>query len=225
MLSDTYFCNFSIFQSLPDSWAIDQLFPIMPIHRLSELPSRKAVLADITCDSDGKIDRFVGPRDVKRTLELHELIAGRGLLPGRVPGRRLPGNARRSAQSVRRHPRGAHQAARGRRLVDRGDRQGRHRQRVLEYMEYDVAELAPALARDCERAVREGRLTVAESQALKRFYENELNGYAYLEPVAERCYHISLRRARHVDARRRAVAQRRGVTELWRPGTRPARCT
>ena len=54
--------------------------------------------------------------------------------------------------------------------------------RVLEYMEYDVAELAPALARDCERAVREGRLSVAESQALKRFYENELNGYAYLEP-------------------------------------------
>jgi arginine decarboxylase len=76
VLSDTYFCNFSIFQSLPDSWAIDQLFPIMPIHRLCELPSRKAVLADITCDSDGKVDRFVGPRDVKRTLELHEPIAG-----------------------------------------------------------------------------------------------------------------------------------------------------
>ena len=59
ILSDTYFCNFSVFQSLPDSWAIDQLFPIMPIHRLNEKPTRNGVLADITCDSDGKIDRFV----------------------------------------------------------------------------------------------------------------------------------------------------------------------
>src|SRR5262249_28843444 len=57
-LSDTYFCNFSMFQSLPDSWAIDQLFPILPIHRLNEEPVRRAVLADITCDSDGKIDHF-----------------------------------------------------------------------------------------------------------------------------------------------------------------------
>src|SRR5439155_5433 len=59
ILSDTYFCNFSVFESLPDSWAIDQLFPILPIHRLQERPTRTAVLADITCDSDGKIDRFV----------------------------------------------------------------------------------------------------------------------------------------------------------------------
>ena len=73
ILSDTYFCNFSVFQSLPDSWAIGQLFPIMPIHRLDEKPTRNAVLADITCDSDGKIDRFVSQREVKRTLELHEL--------------------------------------------------------------------------------------------------------------------------------------------------------
>src|SRR5476651_341153 len=73
ILSDTYFCNFSVFQSLPDSWAIEQLFPIMPIHRLDERPTRTGVLADITCDSDGKIDHFVSLRDVKRTLELHEL--------------------------------------------------------------------------------------------------------------------------------------------------------
>ena len=66
ILSDIYFCNFSVFQSLPDSWAIDQLFPIMPIHRLNERPTRKGVLADITCDSDGKIDRFVSQRDVKK---------------------------------------------------------------------------------------------------------------------------------------------------------------
>src|SRR5262249_37510810 len=76
ILSDTYFCNFSVFQSLPDSWAIDQLFPIMPLHRLEERPARTAVLADITCDSDGKIDRFVSLRDVKRTLEVHDLRDG-----------------------------------------------------------------------------------------------------------------------------------------------------
>ncbi|HMC94558.1 MAG TPA: biosynthetic arginine decarboxylase, partial [Polyangia bacterium] len=70
-LSDTYFCNFSMFQSLPDIWAIDQLFPIMPIHRLNEEPTRRAVLADITCDSDGKIDHFIDRRDVKPVLELH----------------------------------------------------------------------------------------------------------------------------------------------------------
>ncbi|MEX1107913.1 MAG: biosynthetic arginine decarboxylase, partial [Dongiaceae bacterium] len=73
VLSDTYFCNMSVFQSLPDSWAIDQLFPIMPLHRLDERPGRSAVLADITCDSDGKIDRFVSLRDIKRALEVHEL--------------------------------------------------------------------------------------------------------------------------------------------------------
>ncbi len=72
-LSDTYFCNFSMFQSVPDSWAVDQLFPICPIHRLNEEPTRRATLADITCDSDGKIDSFIDLRDVKHVLELHGL--------------------------------------------------------------------------------------------------------------------------------------------------------
>jgi arginine decarboxylase len=69
---DRYFCNFSLFQSLPDSWAIDQLFPIMPIHRLNEEPTRRGTLQDITCDSDGKIDRFVGAKEGNPSLELHE---------------------------------------------------------------------------------------------------------------------------------------------------------
>ena len=71
LLSDTYFCNFSVFQSMPDSWAIKQLFPLMPIHRLNEVPTRRAVLGDITCDSDGKIDQFIDLRDVRNTLQLH----------------------------------------------------------------------------------------------------------------------------------------------------------
>jgi arginine decarboxylase len=182
VLSDTYFCNFSIFQSLPDSWAIDQLFPIMPIHRLCEPPLRKAVLADITCDSDGKVDRFVGPRDVKRTLELHEPIAGEDYFLGAfLVGayqetlgdlHNLFGDT--NVVHIKLHEEGGWWIEE----IVKGDTANR----VLEYMEYDVAELSPALARDCERAVREGRLTVAESQTLKRFYENELNGYAYLEP-------------------------------------------
>jgi arginine decarboxylase len=75
-LVDRYFCNFSLFQSLPDSWAINQLFPIMPIHRLHEEPTRRGTLQDITCDSDGKIDRFVGERTGSPSLELHEFRDG-----------------------------------------------------------------------------------------------------------------------------------------------------
>src|SRR4029077_19283727 len=71
MLSDTYFCNFSLFQSMPDSCAIQQLFPLMPIHRLNELPSRSGVLGDSSCASDGKIDQFIYRRDVKKALPLH----------------------------------------------------------------------------------------------------------------------------------------------------------
>jgi arginine decarboxylase len=75
-LVDRYFCNFSLFQSLPDSWAIDQLFPIMPIHRLNEEPKRRGTLQDVTCDSDGKIDRFVGGKRGRPSLELHEFRDG-----------------------------------------------------------------------------------------------------------------------------------------------------
>ena len=182
VLSDTYFCNFSIFQSLPDSWAIDQLFPIMPIHRLNDAPTRKAVLADITCDSDGKVDRFIGPRDIRRTVDLHEPRAGgeyylAAFLVGAYQEtlgdlHNLFGDTH--VVHIKLHDEGGWWIEE----IVKGDTAAR----VLEYMEYDVAELAPAMARDCERAVREGRLTVAESQAIKRFYETELDGYAYLEP-------------------------------------------
>jgi arginine decarboxylase len=183
ILSDTYFCNFSVFQSLPDSWAIDQLFPIMPIHRLAERPTRTAVLADITCDSDGKIDRFVSLRDVKRTLEVHELKADEKyylavFLVGAYQEtlgdlHNLFGDTH--VVHVRLHDEGGWWIEE----IVKGDTANK----VLEYMEYDVAELYPALARDCERAIRDGRMTLAESQALKRFYERELDGYAYLEPA------------------------------------------
>jgi arginine decarboxylase len=81
-LVDRYFCNFSLFQSLPDSWAIDQLFPIMPIHRLTEEPARRGTLQDVTCDSDGKIDRFVGDKNGRPSLELHEFRDGEDYILG-----------------------------------------------------------------------------------------------------------------------------------------------
>ena len=182
VLSDIYFCNFSLFQSLPDSWAIDQLFPIMPIHRLDERPVRNGVLADITCDSDGRINRFVSRRETKRTLELHALAPGEdyylaAFLVGAYQEtlgdlHNLFGDTH--VVHIKLHDEGGWWIEE----VVKGDTANK----VLEYMEYDVAALAPALARDCERAVREGRMTVAEGQALKRFYEQELDGYAYLEP-------------------------------------------
>jgi arginine decarboxylase len=81
-LVDRYFCNFSLFQSLPDSWAIDQLFPIMPIHRLNEEPVRRGSIQDVTCDSDGKIDRFVGDKSGNPSLELHEFRDGEPYMLG-----------------------------------------------------------------------------------------------------------------------------------------------
>jgi arginine decarboxylase len=154
----------------------------MPIHRLNDAPTRKAVLADITCDSDGKVDRFIGPRDIRRNMDLHEPRAGEeyylaAFLVGAYQEtlgdlHNLFGDTH--VVHIKLHDEGGWWIEE----IVKGDTAAR----VLEYMEYDVAELAPAMARDCERAVREGRLTVAESQALKRFYENELDGYAYLEP-------------------------------------------
>ena len=182
ILSDTYFCNFSVFQSLPDSWAIGQLFPILPIHRLDERPVRNAVLADITCDSDGKIDRFVSLREVKKTLELHELRVGEeyylaAFLVGAYQEtlgdlHNLFGDTH--VVHVRLHDQGGWWIDE----IVKGDTVNK----VLSYMQYDIDRLFPQLSRDCERAVRDGRMSLAESQALRRFYESELNGYTYLEP-------------------------------------------
>ncbi len=185
VLSDIYFCNFSVFQSLPDSWAIGHLFPIMPIHRLAERPTRNAVLADITCDSDGKIDRFVSLRETKRTLEVHELRPHEDYYLATF----LVGAYQETLGDLHNLFGDTHVVHI--RLLEEGGWwieetvKGDSALQVLGYMEYDTDELYPRLARDCERAVRENRLTIAESQRLKRFYEAELHGYAYLEPDGE----------------------------------------
>ena len=182
ILSDVYFCNFSVFQSLPDSWAIGHLFPIMPIHRLNERPTRNAVLADITCDSDGKIDRFVSLKETKRTLETHELKPNEDYYLAAF----LVGAYQETLGDLHNLFGDTHVVHI--RLLEEGGWwieetvKGDTALQVLGYMEYDTDELYPRLARDCERAVRENRLSVPESQRLKRFYEAELHGYAYLEP-------------------------------------------
>jgi len=180
MLSDTYFCNFSVFQSMPDSWAIGQLFPIMPIHRLDEAPTRRAVLGDITCDSDGKIDKFVDLRDVRTTLELHPFKDQPYYLGAFLLGayQEILGDLHNlfgdtNAVHVRLDENGE--------IVLDGVVKGDTVREVLAYVQYNADELLNQLRKDVERAVRANRITVQESRQLLLFYENGLEGYTYLE--------------------------------------------
>ena len=183
ILSETYFCNFSLFQSLPDSWAIDQLFPIMPIHRLDEEPTHRAVLADMTGDSDGKIDRFVDVRDVKKSLELHELRPGEDYYHAVF----LVGAYQETLGDLHNLFGDTHVVHIG--LHEHGGWsieefvKGDTAREVLGYMQYDVDRLYPRLVRDCEAAVRTGRMTLPETRTLLRFYQNALEGYTYLEAL------------------------------------------
>ncbi len=185
MLSDTYFCNFSLFQSMPDSWAIKQLFPLMPIHRLEEEPIRHAVLGDITCDSDGKVDAFIDRRDVKRTLLLHPFNGGDYYLGAFLVGayQEILGDLHNlfgDTNTV--HVR---LGSAGEVILDsviKGDTV----REVLNYVQFNSDALVIKLRRDVESGLREGRLTYEESGSLLRFYEEGLHGYTYLEDVHER---------------------------------------
>jgi arginine decarboxylase len=180
MLSDTYFCNFSIFQSMPDSWAINQLFPIMPIHRLNEPPSRRAVLGDITCDSDGKIDQFIDLRDVRSTLELHPFNGQPYYLGAFLLGayQEILGDLHNlfgdtNAVHVSLDETGQVNLD----TVIKGDTV----REVLAYVQYSADELIARMRKDVERAVKNGNITLNESRQLLRFYESGLEGYTYLE--------------------------------------------
>jgi arginine decarboxylase len=180
LLSDTYFCNFSIFQSMPDSWAIKQLFPIMPIHRLNEVPTRRAVLGDITCDSDGKIDQFIDLRDVRNTLQLHPYDGSPYYLGAFLLGayQEILGDLHNLFGDTN----AVHVS-----LDDNGDVnvdtviKGDTVREVLAYVQYSAEELTARLRKDVERAVRAGKINLAESRQLLRFYETGLDGYTYLE--------------------------------------------
>ncbi len=180
LLSDTYFCNFSLFQSMPDSWAIKQLFPVMPIHRLNERPTRYAVLGDITCDSDGKIDQFIDRRDVKRTLRLHDcgsqpyymgafLIGAYQEILGDLHN--LFGDT--NTVHVDLTPGGEVTLT----AIVKGDTV----REVLDYVEFDHSDLVTRLQTAVESAVREGKLDHVEAGHFLKFYEDGLNGYTYLE--------------------------------------------
>ncbi len=179
-LSDTYFCNFSLFQSIPDSWAIKQLFPVMPIHRLNERPTRNAVLGDITCDSDGKIDRFIDRRDVKNTLQLHNYHGSPYYIGAFMIGayqeilgdlHNLYGDTNTvhvslgpDGQVVLEH-------------VIKGDTV----REVLDYVEFEPDQLIRTLRDSVELAVREGKISFELAGKFLKYYEEGLQGYTYLE--------------------------------------------
>ncbi len=181
LLSDTYFCNFSLFQSMPDSWAVKQLFPIMPIHRLNEMPTRNGVLGDISCDSDGKIDQFIDRRDVKRTLPLHGYNNGDEYILGAF----LVGAYQEILGDL--HNLFGDTNAVHVSLSETGEVilntvvQGDTVRDVLDYVQFQAKTLLEQFRHDVETALREGKIGYEESGRLLRFYEDGLNGYTYLE--------------------------------------------
>jgi arginine decarboxylase len=180
LLSDTYFCNFSIFQSMPDSWAIKQLFPILPIHRLNEAPTRRAVLGDVTCDSDGKIDQFIDLRDVRNTLQLHPFNGEPYYLGAFLLGayQEILGDLHNLFGDTN----AVHVSIDEDGEVNFDDViKGDTVREVLAYVQYNAEKLTEALRKDVDKAVRAGKISAGESRQLMRFYEAGLDGYTYLE--------------------------------------------
>ncbi len=180
-LRATYFTNFSLFQSLPDSWAIEQLFPVMPLTRLTEEPTRRAVLADITCDSDGKIENFIGESENRQTLNLHELIPGESYFLGVF----LVGAYQETLGDLHNLFGDTHVVH-----INLEDDdgwsveetvEGDTVREVLSYVQYDVEDMVRDFRKDCEKAVRAGRLSLTEARNLLRFYDQGMAGYTYLE--------------------------------------------
>jgi len=181
LLSDIYYGNFSLFQSLPDVWAIDQLFPIMPIHRLTEEPTRSAVLADLTCDCDGKIDAFSTPDGIDKTLRLHPLIPGEDYylgvflvgayqetlgdlhnLFGDTNVVNVAVNADGSFEFVREFH--------GDSISD-----------VLSYVEYEPKQMQEQFRQVAEDAVRNGSISIDQRQVILQAFRESLHGYTYFE--------------------------------------------
>jgi arginine decarboxylase len=181
LLSDIYYCNFSLFQSLPDIWAIDQVFPIMPLHRLQEEPTRRGMLADLTCDCDGKIDKFSLPEGTSSTLPLHGLQGEEDYTLGvflvgayqETLGdlHNLFGDT--NVVNVTINADGSFDFARefhGDSIAD-----------VLSYVEYEPKHMQEQFRQVAESAVRSGRISVAERQEILRAFRDSLQGYTYFE--------------------------------------------
>ncbi|MBX2847269.1 MAG: biosynthetic arginine decarboxylase [Acidiferrobacterales bacterium] len=180
-LADIYYGNFSIFQSLPDSWAIDQLFPIMPIHRLNEEPKRQAVLADITCDCDGKIDRFIDEFEVKNVLAVHDLKSDEEYYLGVF----LVGAYQETLGDLHNLFGDTHVVS-VRMNNDQSfdlvkEINGDTISDVLSYVEFDPQSLLLNYRNMVESAVKEGRITAKERQEMLNTYKASMAGYTYYE--------------------------------------------
>ncbi|MEB3215153.1 MAG: biosynthetic arginine decarboxylase [Nostocales cyanobacterium 94392] len=179
IMSSIYYINLSVFQSAPDCWAIDQLFPIMPIHRLDEEPKQRGILADLTCDSDGKIDRFIDLRDVKSVLELHSFQPGEPYYLGMFLNgayQEIMGNLHNlfgdtNTVHIQLTPKG-YQI----KHVVKGDTMSE----VLGYVQYDAEDMIERIRQRCEQALEANHITIAQSQRLLQTYEQSLSRYTYL---------------------------------------------
>jgi arginine decarboxylase len=179
-MADKYFCNFSLFQSMPDSWALDQLFPIMPIARLGEQPTRSATLQDITCDSDGKITTYVNGGHQTNYIPLHPVKADEHYYIGvflvgayqEILGNmhNLFGDTNAVHISVNREGYEIEQIIDGETVAD-----------VLEYVQYDPKKLVRRLEIWVSRAIKDGKITEAEGKEFISNYRAGLYGYTYLE--------------------------------------------
>lgn len=180
LLADKYFCNFSLFQSLPDSWAIDQLFPVMPIQRLNERPSRKATLQDITCDSDGKISNFVASGRSSHVLPVHALRKNEPYYLGvflvgayqEILGdmHNLFGDTNAVHISVKD----------GKYHIDQIF-DGETVEEVLEYVQYNPKKLVRQLEIWVTKSVKQGKISLEEGKEFLSNYRSGLYGYTYLE--------------------------------------------
>jgi arginine decarboxylase len=180
LLSDKYFCNFSLFQSLPDSWAIDQIFPIIPIHRHTEKPTRHATLQDITCDSDGKIDRFIATRNLSHHLPVHTVKEDEPYYIGvflvgayqEILGdlHNLFGDTNAVHISANKNGYSIDKVIDGETVAE-----------VLEYVQYNPKKLVRAVETWVTSSVKNGKISLTEGKEFLSNYRSGLYGYTYLE--------------------------------------------
>lgn len=180
-MADIYYCNFSLFQSLPDIWAIDQIFPIAPIHRLDQQPQRQATIADITCDCDGKIDRFADIHNTRRTLPLHALKDDEEYYIGVF----LIGAYQETLGDL--HNLFGDTNVVSVRVAEDGhcefvqEIEGDSVADVLSYVEYNPQVMQDRFRRAAEQAVRDGKISASERQAIMNAFSDSMRGYTYYE--------------------------------------------
>jgi len=182
-LADQYLCNFSLFQSMPDHWAIQQLFPIVPIHRHDEEPTRQSTLVDITCDSDGKVCKFIDLRDIKDTLPLHNLKSGESYYIGFFlmgAYQDIMGDLHNLFGRVHEVHVFLDETEPGGYYVEEVI-QGNNIAGVLSWIQYSSTDLAKRVKEQIDGKVREGGMKPREGVELQNFYEGVLNGYTYMD--------------------------------------------